>query len=868
WYTALDGFSTDWPTDADGVSSNSPLRFPANLLPDIDIVNTVGMMGATNQINYRVQQGLVTAFGSPYEELVESILSSKLGRPINIPLTEDFINYFGDLRAPTRPGFENPVILGEGSPSNHLTISDLYFFDGIGPRQSLNPYDVLMNASNAGRQAQTPRSNGGGGEWSVAGTSFGFVDGTFDKAGSVRAMLAEIGTIPTFGDELADTILKVASLPGFGIDSSLDVSGDYQLVTINGNPALQLTQTNETRFAELISLSDAADDLTFRYEVVNAGPADELVVTFDGETIGRRSLEGSVGAGFIEESIDLTTYRGRIGEFRFQLVGPTSTPATIRLDDLTIVENDDLTEGNLVGWSTFASDNASATVVLDTTRVQVGTQSLLFETQSGFDTGVRLTAPAGGWDLRNRRHVEYWCYGDNNTPIGWQGNQPIILMKSPGGKLTLTPTRQLMPNRAWARIVAPFAGNENFQVSTEGFFDLSNVTELEIHQDTWDYGFRAFYDGLKFAGNSSGITNEQSSFLAIPSVQTSPRPVISWTPITTAVRYDLWINNLTTGEGQFIREQNLSSISYVSSFDLPLANYSAWVRGIDSAGVPSRWSKVANFRVAPPVILQAMAMQQNTSRPIVKWNPLSGAVKYDVWLNNLSTGQSQFLRNSNVSGTSWIHTTDLPIGKYRAWVRGIDASGNTSSWSAAVDFNTVPAPSVTAPGASTFNRRPVFVWNSVVGAVQYDVFVKNLNTGATTFYPKGITSSNWTPPTSLPDGPYRWWVQARSAQNVNSLWSAPADVYIGGRTNITSPIGVQTTRRPVFTWQTVDGAGRYEIWVNNYQNTQRVIYLVDLMTTTFTPTTSLATGTYRAWVRAISTSGSASPWSTEAIFTV
>lgn len=530
--------------------------------------------------------------------------------------------------------------------------------------------------------------------------------------------------------------------------------------------------------------------------------------------------------------------------------------------------NDDLTEGNLVGWSTFAADNAVATVVLDTTRVQVGTQSLLFETQSGFDTGVRLTAPAGGWDLRNRRQVEYWCYGDNNTTFGWQGNQPIIVLKSPTGSLTLTPTGQLMPNQAWTRIVAPFAGNENFQVSTEGFFDLSNVTELEIHQDTWDYGFRAYYDGLKFAGSSSGITNDQSSFLGIPSVQTSQRPVISWTPITTAVRYDLWVNNLTTGQGQFIREQNLSSISYVSSFDLPLASYSAWVRGIDSAGVASRWSNVANFRIAPPVILQAMAKQQNTSRPIVQWTPLSGAVKYDVWLNNLSTGQSQFVRNSNVSGTSWIHTTDLPIGKYRVWVRGIDTAGGTSAWSAAVDFDTVPAPSLTAPGVSTFNRRPTFVWNHVAGAVQYDVFVKNLNTGATTFYPKGITTTNWTPPTSLPDGPYRWWVQARSAQNISSLWSAPADVYIGGRTNITSPIGVQATRRPVFTWQAVDGAESYEIWVNNYQNTQRVIYQVDLRTATFTPATSLATGTYRVWVRAISTAGSASPWSTEAVFTV
>lgn len=600
------------------------------------------------------------------------------------------------------------------------------------------------------------------------------------------------------------------------------------------------------------------------YFAANSGVGRELWRT-DGTTDGTQLVlditqdDQNSNPAFLtnfNDSLLFSAHTNKFGDELYRYV-PPRTPS-----------QDDLTEGNLGGWSTFASDNAVATVTLDSTRVKVGAESLLFETQSGFDTGVRLAAPAGGWDLRNRKHVEYWCYGENNSPFGWQGNQPIIVLKSSAGTLTLTPTGQLMSNLAWTKIVAPFAGDENFQVSTDGSFDLSKVTELEIHQDTWDYGFRAYYDGLKFAGASSGIANEQASFLAMPSIQVSPRPVLSWTPIATAVRYDLWVNNLTTGKAQFIREQNLSSISYVSTMDMPLGNYSAWVRGVDPAGVASRWSNVANFRIAPPVVLQSIPMLQNTSRPVVQWSPLSGAVKYDVWLSNLSTGQSQFVRNTNVSGTSWINATDLPIGKYRVWVRGIDAANGTSAWSAAVDFDTVPAPSLAAPGASTFNRRPTFFWNSVTGAVQYDVFVKNLNTGATTFYPKGISSTNWTPPTSLPDGPYRWWVQARSAQNVNSLWSSPADVYIGGRTTIISPIGTQTTRRPVFAWQAVDGAGSYEIWVNNAQNTQRVIYQVGVRATTFTPAASLASGTYRVWVRAINTTGSASPWSTEAVFTV
>ncbi len=46
----------------------------------------------------------------------------------------------------------------------------------------------------------------------------------------------------------------------------------------------------------------------------------------------------------------------------------------------------DLAEGNAASWTTFASDNAAASVQNDTVMVREGTSALRFQTASGFDT--------------------------------------------------------------------------------------------------------------------------------------------------------------------------------------------------------------------------------------------------------------------------------------------------------------------------------------------------------------------------------------------------------------------------------------------------------------------------------------------------
>jgi hypothetical protein len=86
---------------------------------------------------------------------------------------------------------------------------------------------------------------------------------------------------------------------------------------------------------------------------------------------------------------------------------------------------------------------------------------------------------------------------------------------------------------------------------------------------------------------------------------------------------------------------------------------------------------------------------------------------------------------------------------------------------------------------------------------------------------------------------------------------------------VLSPSGTTGNTTPTITWRVVDGAARYDLWVDQLGGQSQIIREQNLTTTSFTPTTPLAcTGNYRIWVRAISTTDEDSDWSIPLDFTI
>ncbi len=163
---------------------------------------------------------------------------------------------------------------------------------------------------------------------------------------------------------------------------------------------------------------------------------------------------------------------------------------------------DALTEYSADDWDADAQ-SATATVTDDTSRVRVGSASLRFETDGGFDTWL-WSPPTedAGWDVLGSGSggVEFWVYAENPNP-GFQGGSPWVYLATTGNDYYLyTPAWDILNDARdqWLKLRIPLAGDDIWSVTTIGNPDLTNVNYIEIHADTWDAGFTLWFDGLSF----------------------------------------------------------------------------------------------------------------------------------------------------------------------------------------------------------------------------------------------------------------------------------------------------------------------------------------------------------------------------------
>jgi hypothetical protein len=267
--------------------------------------------------------------------------------------------------------------------------------------------------------------------------------------------------------------------------------------------------------------------------------------------------------------------------------------------------------------------------------------------------------------------------------------------------------------------------------------------------------------------------------------------------------------------------------------------------------------------------VNAISRLQATARPTISWQALAGAVRYEIWVNNLTTGAQKVYSDTNVTATSWTSTADMSMGLYRGWVRAYDAAGSTGGWSAAFEVHILPAPTPLTPLNPTFAVQPQFSWSPVAGAVSYDIFVRNLSSGTIVQSATGLNTTSWTPPAGLATGMHRWWVNAVAAGNFRSQAVPVTDFRVGGQTDLLSPGGTTNTGTPEFRWRPVDGAATYELFVTRVDvPVAGIINVTGLTLTNYTPGTALPAGSYRAWVRAVSSTAVIGPWSTLVTFSI
>ena len=373
---------------------------------------------------------------------------------------------------------------------------------------------------------------------------------------------------------------------------------------------------------------------------------------------------------------------------------------------------------------------------------------------------------------------------------------------------------------------------------------------------------------LYTAGNIS-MTVADRNWPLLPSteqvVQTS-RPTFSWTSVSNAATYQIFANNVTTAETGVINQSGITATSLVSPIDLPIGTFNVWVRGFTAAGLASVWSPVSVWKVRPRTTVLNSGRTETSPSFTIEWAPLVGASSYDVWVDRLTSSTSQYLRNTNVSGSSLV-VSNFAIGKYGVWVRARNTHGDLVNWSpqAIINVNLLPTGvNVTAPSLA---GTPTLNWDAVGGASVYDVWVDNLTTGTPQVIRNTAVGGNSLALSTLTAGSYRAWVRARDVNRANYAWSRQSDFEVGRAPQLLSPIGNGQLARPLFTWTAVSGATRYELVIAD-TSLVPIITESNLTGTSFTPSVDLTKNAYRAWITAFDGGGNASVQSVTISFSV
>ncbi|MCA9010517.1 MAG: hypothetical protein KDB01_12260, partial [Planctomycetaceae bacterium] len=405
-----------------------------------------------------------------------------------------------------------------------------------------------------------------------------------------------------------------------------------------------------------------------------------------------------------------------------------------------------------------------------------GNKGLVYRNQNV--SGTSITFPD---DLSLGTH-RVWVRSVNAAGVAGPWSQPLSfnVATQANALAVLGTSLNSKPVLDWADI--PNATSYDLRlINAESGTVLASVSNLTTSQYA---GLSALSPGRYryFVRGNTATTKGQWSdgydhtILSVPTLKSvtatnTATPTLHWNAVEGATTYEVWLSALSTNHGaqRVAGVNSTNATSMPVPVNLPLGNYRYWVRAVDSQGKLTSWSSSADFRVQTSAKITGPVGTTNTPSPTFTWRPVTGAVRYDVWVND-SSGKL-YVRDQNVTGTSYTASRSFANGDYRVWVRPIGAT-TEGNWSAATAFsvNAISRPTLTAPGAAT-SSTPNFAWTASSGATRYELWVDKVGGPVKVLYKSNLTTNSFKSSTPLQTGTYRVWVRAFDSSGMASTWS-------------------------------------------------------------------------------------------------
>ncbi|MFN9720516.1 MAG: ELWxxDGT repeat protein [Planctomycetota bacterium] len=175
--------------------------------------------------------------------------------------------------------------------------------------------------------------------------------------------------------------------------------------------------------------------------------------------------------------------------------------------------------------------------------------------------------------------------------------------------------------------------------------------------------------------------------------------------------------------------------------------------------------------------------------------------------------------------------------------------------------NQLPTPTIAAQPATTTSQRPTFSWNTIAGAQNYEVWIRNRTTNQSPVVLTPVTGTSFTPAMDLGIGNFTIWVRAvGDVGTPASVWSSPRNFAINSLVTLNAVGADLASGFPEISWPAMKGAATYEVWVDRLDvPTSHINGTSIVSTTNYVP--QFANGRYMVWVRGIAADGMRAVWS-------
>ncbi len=193
----------------------------------------------------------------------------------------------------------------------------------------------------------------------------------------------------------------------------------------------------------------------------------------------------------------------------------------------------DMAEQNAASWASWSEDG-TISVSNDPGLKYVGQSSLRIDTTGGFDNYVRYPGDRRArWDLSDVQRVRVWFNALNPNDYGFQSQSPWLRLGNRNGFFEWRPTFDILDNAIdqWVELTIPIGGDDVWQRTILGSPVLSEISYIELHADTWGYGFSLWMDGLEFDPGCAVDLGDFREFRACMSGPgMAPDPLAPFTP--------------------------------------------------------------------------------------------------------------------------------------------------------------------------------------------------------------------------------------------------------------------------------------------------------------------------------------------------